>query len=307
MKPLNKILKKYQVVPNEYRKEGKVTIVSSNTGRYVVKEKSLNREENIYRYLNSRNFNYYPRIISDEEDDYEVSEYIEEIDMPNEQKILDMVELVSLLHYKTTHYKEVDEDDYKKIYEDIRNNVDYLYSYYIDIITLIESKVYMSPSEYLLARNISKIFSAIEFSKGELDKWYDMVKDKRKQRLVVLHNNLEIDHFIRNNNSYLISWDKAKIDMPIFDLYKLYRKHALEYDFETILRLYEKNYPLLDSERKLLFILITMPDKITFDKTEYEMCKIVSKQIDTLYKTEALLSPYYSAKKEYHTKNEETK
>lgn len=307
MKPLNKILKKYQVVPNEYRKTGKATIVSSNIGRYVIKEKNPNREENIYRYLNSRNFNYYPRIISDTEDDYEISEYIEEIDMPNEQKMLDMVELVSLLHYKTTHYKEVDEDDYKKIYEDIRNNVDYLYSYYIDIITMIESKVYMSPSEYLLARNISKIFSAIQFSKGELDQWYEMVKDKRKQRLVVLHNNLELNHFIRNNNSYLISWDKAKIDMPIFDLYKLYRKHALEFDFEVILRAYEKNYPLLDSERKLLFILITMPDKITFDKTEYEMCKIVSKQIDTLYKTEALLSPYYSKEKEYHTKNEETK
>ena len=306
MKPLNEILKKYNLKPNCYRKSGNATIVDSKCGKFVLKPKRENSDETIYKYLESRNFHYYPNRISSEEDDYQISEYIEDIDMPSDQKILDMIELVSLLHYKTTHYKEVDEDDYKKIYEDVMNNVDYLHSYYIDTISIIETKVYMSPSEYLLARNISKVFSAIEFCRGELEKWYDLVKDKRKQRLVVLHNNLEMNHFIRNNNSYLISWDKAKIDMPIFDLYKLYRKHALDFEFDIILKTYEKNYPLLEEERKLLFILITLPDKIDFNDTEYEMCKKISRQIDIIYKTEALLSPYYSAKKEDKTYNKET-
>jgi len=298
MKPLNHVLKKYELKPNCYRKNGSTVIVDSKRGKFVLKPKKENLDENIYKYLESRNFNYYPQRINDEEDDYQISEYIEEIDTPEEQKIMDMIDLVSLLHYKTTHYKEVDEDDYKKIYEEIMNNVKYLHSYYIDMISIIETKVYMSPSEYLLARNISKVFAAIEFSRGELEKWYDLVKEKRKQRLVVLHNNLEINHFIRNNNSYLISWDKSKIDIPIFDLYKLYKKHALDFEFDIILKTYEKNYPLLEEERKLLFILITLPDKIEFNDSEYEMCKKISKQIDIIYKTEMLLSPYYSAKKE---------
>ena len=306
MKPLNHLLKKYDLKPNCYRKNGNVTIVDSKKGRYVLKEKHDNVDESIYKYLESRSFNYYPRYINDSEDGYRISEYIDSVDMPKEQKILDMIDLVSLLHYKTTHYKEVDEDDYKKIYEDVMNNVNYLYSYYIDIISIIETKVYMSPAEYLLARNISKVFSAIEFSRGELEKWYNLVKEKRKQRVVVLHNNLEINHFIRNNNSYLISWDKSKIDMPIFDLYKLYRKHVLDFEFDIILRQYEKNYPLLEEERKLLFILITLPDKIEFNDSEYEMCKKISKQIDIIYKTEILISPYYSAKKENETYNKET-
>lgn len=298
MNQLNKLLRKYELKPKCYRKNGNVTIVDSRKGTYVVKEKKDNIDENIYKYLESRNFTYYPTRIDDDEDKYQITEYIEDINMPEEQKIIDMIDLVSLLHYKTTHYKEVDEDDYKKIYEDIMNNAEYLYSYYIDMISVIETKVYMSPSEYLLARNISKIFASIEFSKGEITKWYDLVKEKRKQRLVVLHNNLEINHFIRNKNSYLISWDKAKIDMPIFDLYKLYKHHALDYDFGVILNSYEKNYPLLEEERILLFILISLPDKIEFNDSEYEMCKKISKQIDTLYKTEKLLSPYYSKKEE---------
>ena len=308
MNSLKELLKKYELKPNCYRKNGKVTIVDSKSGKYVIKELRNDINKNIYKYLESRNFNYYPSIINaDEEDNYQISEYVEEIEMPEEQKMLDLIELVSLLHYKTTHYKEVDEDDYKKIYEDILNNINYLYSYYIDVISIIETKVYMSPSEYLLARNISKIFSSIEFCRNELDKWYDIVKEKRKQRLVVLHNNLELNHFIKNNNSYLISWDKSKIDIPIFDLYKLYKKHALEFDFEMIFRAYERNYQLLEEERKLLFILITLPDKIEFNLSEYEMCKKISRLIDIIYKTEVLLSPYYSEKKEYNSNNKETK
>ena len=59
------------------------------------------------------------------------------------------------------------------------------------------------------------------YSKNELEKWYELVKNSHKKRLVVLHNNLDLSHFLRNSKSYLISWDKSKIDIPIFDLYKL--------------------------------------------------------------------------------------
>ena len=45
-----------------------------------------------------------------------------------------------------------------------------------------------------------------------------MVKDKRKVRYVVVHNNLDLDHFLKGKNNYLISWDKSKIDLPIYDL-----------------------------------------------------------------------------------------
>ena len=51
--------------------------------------------------------------------------------MPDEQKMLDMIDLVGLLHNKTTYYKNIDLDDYKKIYEDIANNIFYISSRYI--------------------------------------------------------------------------------------------------------------------------------------------------------------------------------
>lgn len=296
MKTINDTLKKYNLCPLRYEKNGKSIIVDTCNGRYVLKDKVHN--ENIYNYLNSRSFHYYPKNLSDEEDMYDIFEYIDGYSIPNEQKIVDLIDLVALLHNKTTHYKEITEDEYKKIYEDITNNIVYLESYYSDIIAIIDTKVYPSPSEYLFARNYSKITAALSFCKEELSKWYDSVKKLQKKRLVIIHNNLSLTHFFRSSNSYLISWDKSRIDMPIFDLYKLYKNDGLDIEFSSILKRYERNYPLLEEERQLLFILMSLPDRIEFISDEYACCMKVSKMVDYIYKTESIISPYYTKKEE---------
>jgi len=292
MQKINEILKKYNIKPHRYEKNGKVIIVSDEVNKYVIKKNQRNQE--IFEYLRNRSFDYYPKILNDSNDSYEISEYIYDDYIPDEQKMLDLIKLVSLLHNKTTHYKEVDFADYKTIYETLSNNIEYLYSYYNDIITLIETKVYMSPSEYLLARNISKIFGSLNFSKQELEKWYKLVENKTKQRVVVLHDNLDLSHFRSNTKNYLLSWDKAKLGIPIFDLYILYKRHGLDFNFEEILKYYESSYKLQEDEKILFFILIALPDKIEFDGTLYEQTKKIGKFLDLSYKTESLISPYYT-------------
>ncbi|MCI9434614.1 MAG: hypothetical protein HFI86_05035 [Bacilli bacterium] len=294
MRKYNALFQKYSIVPTKYEFYKNVTIVNTDNNKYVIKEKNREDKSPIFNYLNSRSFDYYPNILSDVDDEYEITEYIEQVDMPIEQKMSDMIDLVALLHSKTTHYEEVDEEEYKEIYEDINNNIAYLYSYYTDLIAVSEASIYMSPSQYMLSLNISKILGALNFCKDEIDKWYKIVKEKRKQRLVVLHNNLDLSHFIKNKGSYLISWNKAKIDIPIFDLYKLYRRHSLNYEFSEIFKRYEHSYPLLEEEKKLFFILISLPDKLEFSSSEYQMCNDISNIIETLARTENFISPYYS-------------
>ncbi len=284
---INEALKRYSLVPTRYEKLGSVSIATTNDGKYVFKDKKIDTK--VLDYLKSRNFDYMPRFINDiKDDDYQITEYLTGFDIPKERQILDMIDLVALLHSKTTHYKEVDLNDYETIYEDIDNNLEYLYGYYTDVITVIESKVFMSPSEYLLARNINIIYDSIDSCKQRLESWHSLVKDKRKRRDVVLHNNLKLDHFIRNEGSFLISWDKAKIGSPVFDLYKLYRNHSLDFDFDEILKEYNRNYPLTEDEQELFFTLISMPALIEFNDTQYNMCKKISKEIDVIYKTSTL-------------------
>lgn len=283
---INELLKKYEIKPNNYIQNGNVTIIDTSNGKFVIKKK--NTDDDIITYLKSRSFTYYPNVkISD--DDYEITEYIDDLKYPVEQKMTDMINLVSLLHNKTTFYKETDIDDYKKIYEDINNDIDYLNNYYNDLINNIDTHVFMSPSQYYLARNIAKIYSSLDYCKVEIDNWYKLVENSDKQRYVVIHNNLDLSHFIKNDSSYLISWDKSKIGLPIFDLYILYKRHGLDFDFDEILKEYESNYPLKDDEKKLLFVLIMLPEKIEFNQNEYLNTLNISKKIDLLYKTEKLV------------------
>lgn len=286
---INEILKSKGITARGYKKKGKVTIIETTDGKYIYKEGKLDKQ--ILNYLKSRNFDYLPLFLNAKDDPYQLTTYIQDLDIPKEQKILDLVKLTALLHSKTTHYKEIDLDYYEEIYEDLDNNLNYLYLYYTDLITLIESKVYMSPSEQLLARNITKIYDTISENKKRLENWHSHIKEKRKERRVILHNNLKLDHFLEADEPYLVSWDKSRVGSPVFDIYKLYQTHALDFDFETILHEYENQYPLMKDERELLFILISQPDLINLKNSEYQNCKVVSKMIDKIYKTEMLISP----------------
>jgi len=289
-------LEKENINLNKITIKNNIKIINTNRGNYVLKkdEKEL---ENTYNYLLSRSFDYFPKIIKQEED-YNIYEYIEDVEEPVEQRILDIITLLTMLHSKTTFYKEIDIDNYKYIYETIDKKLEYLYNYYTDIITLIERNIYMSPSEYIIARNINKIYESINYCKKELDSWYDLIKDKRKVRVVNIHNNLSLEHYIKNDKSYFISWNKNKIDMPIYDLLILYKKYYLDFDFYELFNYYENRYPLTNEERKLLFVLITIPEKLELNENEYKNSIKCRKFFDYIYKTEELIAMYQNKNQE---------
>ncbi len=285
------ILNKLNITPTGYKKINNTILVTAKDNKYVFKE-NKNNIDKIFTYLESRNFNYFPKIY--EINNYLVTEYIEDLSINKEEKSEDLINLVSLLHTKTTHYKNIDIDDYKVIYEDIDNKLKELLEYYLSLNDYIDSEIFMSPSSYLLVRNITKIYALIDYLKNELSSWYNLVKEKDKQRIVLIHNNLKLDHLIRNTNSYLISFDKSKFDIPIYDLYTLYKNNYNDIDFSYLLNLYEEKYPLSEDEKKLLFILISIPDKIDISNNEYLNTKKVKELLDYIYKTDKIISPYYS-------------
>ena len=272
----------------DVRKKGKCLIASINDKKYAIKDKSNDNIKSIYEYLSSRNYDYFPKLIVDN-DKYDIYEYIEEVDNPIEQKAYDMIDLISLLHNKTTYYKEMDIDEYKEIYESVSYKINSRMNYYNNLMNMIEREMFMSPSHYLIARNISKIFGSLDYSKKNINEWYDLVKTKGKKRLVTLYNNIDLNHVIRNKDLYLLSWDKSKTGIPIYDIYNFYFKYYKVLDFKDLLKHYEARYPLLEEEKKLFNILISIPDEIDFKSNEMDNCKNVKKIIDYIYKSEVLV------------------
>ena len=285
---VNKLYKPYRIT-----KLSKCTIIDSLDGSFIIKPKGDKDIKSLYAYLKSRDFYAFPDIVDESRSDINIFEFIHEINYPREQKALDMIKLVSMLHSKTSYEKSVTEDKYKEIYDNLDNNLNYYKGEYNRYIDEFENEIFMSPSHYLFMRNASKLLNQIAFCKSKLDEWYETVKTKRTTRVALIHNNLSLDHFIKGEKEVLLSWDKAVSDTPILDIYGLYQCEALNIDFASILETYKKNYPLEKDELGLLLIMLCMPHKITFNDNEFLACKSIQKELDYVFKTEELVRPYY--------------
>ena len=269
-----------------------VKIIDNN---YVIKKKRKPLMDT-YNYLLSRSFDYFPEVIK-EDDENIYYRYIQDTKEPEEQKMIDLVSLIALLHNKTTFYKEIDLDHYKAIYESINNEIDDTYNYYNNLMDNIDNEVYMSPANYLIARNITLIYQSLNYAKENIDSWYKMIENKRKVRVVTVHNNLSLDHYLKADKPYLISWDNSIIDMPIYDLVSLYKNNYLDFEFSDILRLYLNKYPLNDEEMLLFLTIISIPGKIKYESSEYKTVLEVRRLIDYICKTSELRKEYRIEKK----------
>jgi len=287
---VRKIASEYNIPINKITIKNNTRIIDD---KIVLKKKKNNDLNNVYKYLKSRSFDYFPEPITID-NLYEVYPFLEDTYEPSEQKATDIMHLLGLLHSKTTFYREIDIDKNKEIYENISDELEYLNNFYNDLITMIEKEVYMSPSGYLIARNINIIFGSIYYAKHNLEEWYKKIDNNKNERVVNIHNNISLDHYIKNEKPYLISWNKSRIDSPIYDLLSFYKNHYLDFDFDDLFRFYESGYPLKEDERLLLFTYMAIPYKIEIISDEYEMCIKINKMIEYLYKTSNLIMNYHS-------------
>jgi len=287
-KDIREVLGRYDIPLKRFTIKSSAKIIDD---KIVIKDRKGDDLDKTYSYLKSRAFDYFPDPVS-LDNKYEIYPYIEDSYEPREQKAMDLIHLLSLLHSKTTFYREIDIDKNKEIYESILDNLDYLNNYYSDLIEVIEKEVYMSPSSYLIARNINVIFDSIYFVRSNIDTWYKMIENNKNERVSYIHNNINLDHYLKDDKPYLISWNKSMIDSPIYDLLSFYKNHYLEFDFDDLFHYYEGYYPLKEEERLLLFSYMAIPPKIEMENNEYIMCIKINKIIDYLYKTSNLIMNY---------------
>ena len=281
MKEINNLLNSLDIKPLKYLKKGHIFIIETIDNKYVVKK--TNKET--YEYLISRGYTNIPNIKY--LDDYIIYEYEDEIDKKDEQKILDITYLVSLLHKKTLYYKNICQNDIKEIYEDIKSNINFLKVYYDFLMTNIESMEVMSPSSYYLACNISLIYLSLNKCDKNINDWYQRYKELESMCFSLNHNNLSINHLI---NNHLISFEHAKDNLPIYDLYKLYKETYNLTDWYDLYLNYNKEYKLENYELDLFLILILMPSKIEFKVNEYDNTLIVAKEIEYLNMTNEFIN-----------------
>lgn len=260
-------------------------IVVSNNKKYVIKK---NKNKMIYDYLSSRGFTYYLEPIKRTQD-YNLFEYINEVETPREQKALDTIHIMAYLHKKTTYYKEINLDKIKKIYEDVLNNIMYLYEYYHTLQDSLEQEEFFSPSTYMLLREISFLYASLDNAKENIDVWYENIKKETELRMALIHNHLDTTHILESGNKYLISWDYSKKDIPIYDFYHFFNMEYEITDFNLLYQEYKSIYPITKIEEDLLFSLLLLPDKVTLTLDEYDNCTKIRKMYLKLRKARNLV------------------
>ena len=276
---LRKIIKKRGIHPISYTKKGKVYIIKEKKHSFVIKLNTNNYD--IYKYLLSRDFLYFPENFSYKNSNYDIYEYIPDIKEEYEQKLEDLIIIISKLHSKTSYRREIDLDDIKSIYEDTKSKIEKIRQYYVRLNDSIDKELFLSPVNYLLARNISLIYYALDLSNKYIDEWYKHIIKEKGLRVALLHNNISIDHLIIDDKKYLISWDYAYFNNPIYDIENLYRKYYYYLELQDVLQIYEKNNKLYNLEYKLLFALLLIPKII--DTSSNSLLDIEKTNTEILY------------------------
>lgn len=275
MNDLKEIITKYGFIVNKYKKTGNIHILDTNKGVFCLKKKKRKDINNVISYLKAKQFNNILEFLSDESDDYEVTRYIQEVTLPDEDKAMEAIYLISMLHNKTTFYKSISLDEVKCFYEKQTDNITSLKSYFDNLCYIFDENAFMSPSQYLFVRNITVLYNALDYSKHYIDKWYNVMKNKTTKRVVMNHNNLDLTHIISSEHTYFINWNNASYDTPIMDLYMFFRTNFLHIDICALFEVYISKYQLFKEEYFLLFSMLLIPLNFEFIDCEIENTKMV--------------------------------
>ena len=285
------------------RYKNKVKLIEKDDNKYIYKIKKSDKKA-LYQYLlNIKFINFLP--LKETNNQYEIYNYIEDEYITNDEKAIDIINVLISLHVKTTTYQEISIEEIKTLYENTKKNIKYLRNYYLDLQDYIETKVYMSPAEQLLMNNISKFYKALNYAEEKIEQWYIEKEQQKQERTVQLHNNLSLDHIIKKDIPYIISWDKSKRGNPIYDFLYFYKKEYNNLEMNYLFSLYQDKYSFYPEEKMLFESLISIPEKISFQKTNYINTINAKSIIDYVDKTNEFLLKYN--KKNEHTNHEEFK
>ena len=276
------------------RKIDNLEIIELNNKK-ICKKKCNSNIISKYKYLNTKDFHNYidTKVI----DGYEIRDYIDEINISNDDKLNELMYTIIMLHTKTTHFKSISLTEIKILYEKATDELVELKEYYNKIFDDNVIYLYLKPSISLLINKISIILIAIDNSKFFLDKWYEIIKNKQRKRVVMNHNNLKLSNFIVSDKSYLINFNKSIIDYSIYDLLSLFKNNYETIDMSDLFDLYISKYNLYLEEKYLLFSLLLKIDKIDFNDNEIINTRKVERVINYLEKISVFLEYCMKTKK----------
>ncbi len=179
-------------------------------------------------------------------------------------------EKIAQLHNKSFYSEKISNGYFEKLFEYLQDQIVSRRSFFENMIQKIESSNYKSSSEWLFLLNYNKIMASINKSDDFLRKVMKQTESKSSIRLSLVYNNFDYDHILLEKDM-LLSIDKMKIDLPIFDIYDVYqRMDDVFFDLDDLISNYLKKVILYDYEKSLLCCLLLLVPVIDMNEDEIE-------------------------------------
>lgn len=248
-------------VPIKYTLVDNNKIITYPDKTIFIKKRSSYNIEEVYKYLDDHAVSNYlkPVEVTDKE---LIFPYFEKTSLTDDEISKRLVLNLTIWQNKTTTYQKLNLDEVKNFYESTKKEINYLFSYYRDIILQLETKVYYLPTEYLFLRNSSILNRQLRVAADLLEEWYETVKNKERERLVYCHGKCELAHFLPIDDGYFISLEQAHLGRVSDDIENLFRKNFSSIDLVTTYNLYQRKYPYTLDEKLFLFVKLAIPPKI---------------------------------------------
>lgn len=148
-------------------------------------------------------------------------------------------------------------DIYKSFCDDTAMNL-------LHIVEQFEKSRYMSPFELLVCTH----YRDLEYAMGEVHKRIDKLTDQEAERVSwnysMCHGNLKFSHLLMSNQTYLLNFERAKLDNAVMDLVVFFRNEIGYFDAPSDMLIdefssYTSENELTDNELQLLLVHLLNP------------------------------------------------
>lgn len=224
-------------------------------------------------------------LLRDNQSEYYLMPWLETYQSNTDNSYKDLLRAAAKLHSLTETKGEVNQTFFQYFYEKSKTNIDRRRLDYERFIEKCERKQYMSPFELLYCTHFMQIIRMEDSTLRQLEDWFDIVKEKKQDRVVICHGNLAPKHLLydENGHSFLINFERTFAASPIYDLLYFFRKLLNHYPQKASAASnqyiqYIRNNPLTEDEKLLLFYYMTETSKIHKIIHQYETASSLSER-----------------------------
>ncbi|WP_071395937.1 spore coat protein YsxE [Bacillus tuaregi] len=282
LKKIAQLLRSYRIEPYFVEDMGNIHKVYSNHGIFAFKKINpqhgidfIRHVQTLYQKGYNRIVPIYPTLdgryaVLDENHLYYLMPWLsnEEKRDPFESQQQLFRELARL-HSISAREIKVNKEERTVHYEKTKAELEQEEEFLDELLDACERKIYMSPFELLFCTYYHTVKQALFFSKQKLNDWYEGTKEKEKARIVIVHGNMAIDHFIFDEKGYgyFINFEKADIGAPIHDLLPFMARSLKGYlkqseEMVDWLYTYFKYFPLKEDEMQLFLSYLAHPGNL---------------------------------------------